>query len=215
MNRFLATLLLGALLIPAISGCGQSPEERRQAELEQAAEDLENAVGEGAEGMADAMGALGDALSGAAANGEEYEPVERQALADVIPESLGGIDRSSIESAREGAMGFTVTHAEADFNGEESNYSMKITDLAGIPMIGMFATWAMAEIDRESETEIERTFTHEGNRAYEKFNSASNSGETSVLVNGFLVEISGRNVTRDQIQDALDDAPVAELGRLR
>ena len=215
MNRSLATLMLGTLLIFAISGCAPSPNERAVSELEEAAENLEDAVGEGADDFADAMGAFGEALSGATGDGEEYEPVERQALAGVIPESMGGMDRTNIESAREGAMGFTVTHAEADFQGGEGTFTLKVTDLAGVPMVGMLSGWALAEVDRESDTEIERTFDYQGNRAHEQYNSESNSGEMSVLVEGFHVEGSGNNMSRDQIHDAMDDAPIDELKRLR
>lgn len=209
-------MLLGALLIPVTNGCGPSPEERRQAELEEAAENLEDAVGEGAEGFADAMGEFGQALSGADGEGEDYAPVERQALAGTIPESMGGMDRTSIESARDGAMGMTVTHAEANFQGEQGSFVLKVTDLAGVPMAGMMgAAWSMADIDRESETEIERTFEHEGNRAYEKYNSSSNSGEMSIIVDGFLVEGRGSNMSRDQIRAVMGDAPIDELRSLR
>lgn len=202
--------------ITALSGCGPTPEEQAANDLREAAENMEDAVGEGAEGLADAMGAFGDAMNRAGADGENYEPVERQALAGVIPESMADMERTSIESARDGVMGMTVTHAEAEFNGENGSFTLKVTDLAGLPMGGfMGAAWAMADIDRESGTEIERTFMYNGNRAYEKYNSASNSGEMSVIVDGFLLEGRGRNMSREQIQETMGDAPIRELGGLR
>ena len=222
MNRSLATLLLSTLLIFAMSGCsgcGQSPEERAVSEFEEAAENLEDAFGDGAEDFADVIGAFGEALGGAMSgddDDEDYEPVERTALRDVMPESMGGMDRTSIESAREGAFGFTVTHAQAEFEGGEGRFTLKVTDLAGVPMAGfMGAAWAMADIDRETDTEIERTFRHNGNRGYEKYNSATNSGEMSVIANGFLVEGTGTGMSRAQIQAAMGDAPFRDLERLR
>jgi len=44
--------MLGTLLIFAMSGCGQSPEERAVQDFEDAAEELEDAFGEGAEDFA-------------------------------------------------------------------------------------------------------------------------------------------------------------------
>ncbi|MDX1440710.1 MAG: hypothetical protein R3284_12485 [Rubricoccaceae bacterium] len=217
MNRFLMLAVLGLLVLP-FAACGPSPEEQAAQDLEDAAEDLEDAANEGAEDFSDAMGAFGEALGnamGGNADGTDYEPVEREALRDAMPEELNGMERTNIESAREGAMGFTVTHAEAEFQAGEGTFVLKVTDLADVPMIGMMAAWAMAEIDRESGTEIERTFNFNGNRAYEKYNSASESGEMSVLVDGFLVEGRGRNMSRDQIHDAMEDAPIGRLGGLR
>lgn len=222
MNPPLATLMLGTLLIFAMSGCsgcGQSPEERAVQDFEDAAEELEDAFGEGAEDFADAMGAFGEALGGAMGadgDGEDYEPVERQALRDVMPESVNGMDRTSIESTREGFGGITMTRANAEYQGGEGRFELTVTDLAGMPFAGIAAMgWAGVEIDRETDTEIERTFEFEGNRAMEKYDSSTNSGEISVMAHGFHIEGRGYNMSRDQIHDAMGDAPISELGRLR
>lgn len=218
-------LIVGLLTVglAGCGGCGQSEEERRAQELEEAAEELSDAAEEMSEAAGGQMGeamenfaeALGGAM-GAGSNSEDYEPVERQVLRDLVPERMGGMTRTSIESARDGAMGMTVTRAEAEFEGEEGRFEFKITDLAGVPMAGMLgAAWTMAEIDRESDTEVERTMTYRGHRGYEKYNSSSNSGELSVIVNGFLVEGRGRNMSREQIQAAMNDAPLAQLERAR
>ncbi len=218
MNRFLATLFLGALLIPAMSGCGPSPEERAAQDLQDAAEELEEAASENAEGFAEAMGAFGEALGGAmneGADGEDYEPVEREALRDAMPESIAGMDRTSIESAREGAMGFTTTTATAEFQGEEGIFELTVTDLAGIPFAGLAAFGFGVEVDRETETRIERTFEFEGNPAKEEYDSSSNSGEISVMANGFVFEGRGQNMSRDQIHEAMGDVPINQIGGLR
>ena len=226
MKRTVLTGLLSVALLSAFSGCGGcgvSEEERRAAELEEAAEELSEAaerMGEASGNeMADALEGFGEALGGAlGANSDDpdREPVEREALRNVVPESMGGMERTSINSARDGAMGMTVTHAEAEFRDGESRFEFKVTDLAGVPFAGMAgAAWAMADIDRESDTEIERTMTYRGHRGYEKYNSASNSGELNFMVNGFMVEGRGYNMSRDQIQNAMDDAPTRQLEGLR
>lgn len=217
MKQFLMLAALGLVVMP-FAACGPSPEEQAAQEMAEAAEEMGEAFENGGEDFADAMGAFGEALGNAMEGGDnnDYEPVERQALAGVIPESMNGMNRTNIESAREGAMGFTVTHAEADFDAGDGSFTLKVTDLAGVPMAGMLgAAWTMADIDRESDNEIERTFMHDGNRAYERYNNSSNSGEFSVIVEGFLVEGSGRNMSRDQIQDAMGDAPIGDLRGLR
>ncbi|NNF58807.1 MAG: hypothetical protein HKN04_11255 [Rhodothermaceae bacterium] len=225
MKRTVLTGLLSVALLSAFSGCGGcgvSEEERRAAELEEAAEELSEAAERMGEAtgneMAEAMEGFGEALGGALganADNADLEPVEREALRNTVPESMGGMERTNISSAREGAMGMTVTHAEAEFRDGESRFEYKVTDMAGVPFMAFGAMWMNAEIDRESDSEIERTMTYRGHRGYEKYNSNSNSGELSFIVNGFWVEGRGYNMSRDQIQNAMDDAPVRELEGLR
>ncbi len=216
MKHVLTLAALGLLVLP-FAACGPSPEEQAARDLEDAAEEMSEAFEEGGEDFADAMGQFGEALGNAMGNADntDYEPVEREALRDAIPESIAGMDRTSIESAREGLGGMTTTRAEAEYQGGEGTFDLTVTDLAGIPFAALAGYGFGIEVDRETDTEIERTFEFEGNRAKEQYNSSSNSGEIQVLANGFLFEGRGRNMSRDQLHDAMGEVPIDQISGLR
>ena len=65
------------------------------------------------------------------------------------------------------------------------------------------AAWSNVEVDRESEDGYERTTTIDGHKAYEKYDSKTQRGEYSVIVDDrFIVTMEARNVDEDDFKDA-------------
>ncbi|MDX1420054.1 MAG: hypothetical protein R3181_08815 [Rubricoccaceae bacterium] len=218
MKRNVSLALIAVLLVAL--GCGPSEEERRQQEMEEAAERLGEAaeqMGEAASGdLASAMEAMGEAMSG---SGEgSADPVDFRRLKEVLPAEAAGLQRTSHTGERTGAMGMTFSQAEADYEGDDgARVDVKVMDLAGVPTFGMLGfAWTMAEMDRETDTGYERTMTYRGHRGYEKYDSADRSGEMQLIVaDRFAVEARGRNVDMDRIQAVVDDIGLRELEGMR
>jgi hypothetical protein len=139
------------------------------------------------------------------------EPVDFRQLREMLPEQVVGLARTSVEGAREGFGGMNVAHATAEYDGEAAadgqapHLELKVTDLGGVAMAAMMgAAWTMAEVDRESERDYERTTRLSGHPAFEKYDREDRSGDFQVLVaDRFLVQATGRGVTDDQLRDAL------------
>ncbi len=150
----------------------------------------------------------------------KVEPVDFRTLKDLLPESVAGIDRSSSEGEKSGAMGIKVSKAEARYDEDGKRIDITITDMGSMSaggMGGMFsAGWLMAEIDRESDKEYERTTTYDGHKAYEKYNYDRQRGEISLMVAGrFLINVEGVKISMDDIKEALEEIDLDELESMK
>lgn len=200
-----------AFTILLLAACGKSAEEK-QAE----------AIEESTKQMAEAMKAGGAAAAGMAAAAstslgavQAAEAVDFRELKALLPEDLSGMKRSNAEGEKTSAMGFTISKAEAQYDGDNAaNVRISITDVGAMAGVAAMATyaWAAGAIDRETETSYEKSATIKGYKGYERYDRQSTSGEVQVLVAGrFVVEVSGNNVPMDAIKDALEKVDLGKL----
>jgi hypothetical protein len=152
--------------------------------------------------------------------GQKYEVVDFRELKALLPESLGDLKRVNAEGEKSGSMGFTISKAEADYNNEDYSQSMdiEITDLAGASGFAGLAAWgwAMADIDKETETGYEKTTKYKGHKAYEKYDNEYQNGSIEVLVSGrFMVSVSGNNVPMEMIKSSIDEIDFAQLESMK
>lgn len=144
------------------------------------------------------------------------EPINFRELKEVLPDKVAGMSTENKSGETAGAMGFKVSTAEADYKDGNQSIKINIVDAAGIStvMMGM-AAWANLDFDRESDTEVERTFTLDGYKAFESYNFNDKSGNVSVLVaDRFVVNAEGRNVERKDLQDAVKEVGFKKLEKL-
>jgi hypothetical protein len=152
--------------------------------------------------------------------------VNFRALKALLPEEIEGLKRTSASGEKSGVMGMTVSFAEGVYEtADGGRVTVKISDLGG--MGGMMkmaqAGWAMAEIDRETDTGFERTTRFKGQKAHEKYDSKTKRGESGVMAyEKYHIEITGRDVpfetieavrdaiSLEQLKDLKPDAPAAE-----
>ena len=215
--------LVGALAVAlvATSACGGG-EADQPGPLDQLAAAKE-ALGN-AKNAASSYKEMGDALAQMAADSNvTVDPVDFRSLRDILPETLAGLARTEATGEKTGAMGMTISKAEAHYRGGEDDGSssspsldVTITDmgaLRGMGMIGL-AAWTMAEVDRETADGFERTTKYEGHPAYETFNRSDSyrSGNIQVVVaRRFLIEVAGENMDFDDVKGALQAIPLRQL----
>ena len=144
------------------------------------------------------------------------EPVNVRELRALLPESLDGMERTNAEGATQGAMGFSISEAEATYKGD-GEIDIKISDLGALPSLGMMGLgWTMADVDRETNSGYEPTLTLGGQRGYRKYDSETRDGEFSLAVaERFLVAVEGDNVDDDRIEAALRAVDLAALADMR
>jgi len=205
-----ARLMLLLLVIPA---CGKSDEQK-------AAEAIAAQVEAASKQMAAAMKDGGAAAAGAAMGAvQAAEAVDFRELKALLPEELPGMKRGDAEGEKTGSMGFTISKAEARYEGENNaSVHITITDVGAMAGVAAMATyaWAAGTIDRETESSYEKSVTIEGYRGYEKYDRQSNSGEVQVLVAGrFVVEVNGNSIPMDGIKAALGKVDLGKLESMK
>ncbi|MCF0072086.1 hypothetical protein LZD49_16520 [Dyadobacter sp. CY261] len=202
-TSFIAAFLSCALLL---TGCGGSQEEK-EAEEKAAADSPADAL----QAIADKAKEMGDR--------EAVDPVDFRKLKDLLPENLVGMSRTEATGEKSGAMGFTVSTAQAKYQGSsDEKLNIEIVDTGGIAGVSTMAlaAWSIADIDKETTTGYEKTTKIEGYKAFEKYNNESKSGEINILVaDRYVVNVEGDNVTVDQLKQALKALNLGELGDLK
>jgi hypothetical protein len=72
------------------------------------------------------------------------------------------------------------------------------------------------EIDNESDTGYEKTYTYKGHRVLEKYDTESKSGEISALIaNRFTVTINVQDGPPELLKAALDALDLKKLAELK
>ncbi|MDR6803271.1 hypothetical protein J2Y45_000541 [Dyadobacter sp. BE34] len=202
-TSFIAAFLSCALLL---TGCG-SKQEEKEAEEKAAADSPADAL----QAIADKAKEMGDRKA--------VDPVDFRKLKDLLPETLAGMSRTEATGEKTGAMGFTVSTAEAKYKGSsDESLDVEIVDTGGIAGVSTMAlaAWSIAEIDKETTTGYEKTTTIEGYKAFEKYNNESKSGEINVLVaDRYVVNVEGNNLSVDQLKDALKAIDLSKLNDMK
>ena len=209
MGKVISILLLS--LIFFLFGCGKGsdqPDEKQNSEEKTGIEDLDDFV----DNMKEAQKNMEE--------GKKYEVVDFRELKALLPESLGGLKRTNAEGEKSGAMGFTISKAEADYNNEDYSQSVdiEITDLSGATGIAGMAAWgwAMVDIDKETENGYEKTTKYKGHKAFEKYNNQDQYGSIEVLISGrFMLSVNGNNVPMAVIESAADQIDISKLESMK
>lgn len=202
MNKKL--LLLYVIISSSLFfSCGEKKDSPID-ELVNKKDDLEN--------LADKMKEVSENLN----EGKKVNPVDFRELKALLPETIGTLKRNNIEGEKVAAMGMNISKANADYGDVENNVSLdiNITDLGNISGLSGLAAygWYMVDIDKETETGYEKTFTYKGNKGFEKYDNEGKYGEVSILVaKRFVVEANGNQVTMDQIKAAVDMIDIGKL----
>jgi hypothetical protein len=147
------------------------------------------------------------------------DPVDFRKLKELLPEKAAGLKRIEATGERSGAMGFTISRAEAKYGDDgQTAVHIEIFDTGGIAGVGtmVLAAWTMADIDKETSTGYEKTTTLEGYKGYEKYDSQSKSGELNVLVaDRFVVNINGNNLSDKKLKSILTSLDLNKLSKLK
>jgi len=186
------------------SGCGGNKEAEHEKEV--------------SKGTVDALQQFVDKAKDAQSK-EPVDPIDFRKLKELLPEKMEGLKRKESSGEKNGAMGFTISRAEARYTGDaDASVHVEIFDTGGVAGVATMAlaAWTMADIDKETDTGYEKTTQLEGHKGYEKYNNDTRSGELNVLVaDRYVVNINGSNVSMDQLKNVLGDLDLEKLSALK
>ena len=219
MRPALLTLSFALVFSTSCKSPEQKAVEDATKAMQEASQKLAEATKSGTANPADAMAAMGAAMSGAANGGKKVETVDYHALKDMLPASLGDLRRTDATGEKAGAMGMQISHADGSYSNDKGNsITLKITDIGSMTgLAGMAAyAWAATTIDRESDNGYEKTSTFNGYKSHEKYDKSSKYGDISVLVGDrFVVEASGSGIEMNALKDALGKVDLGKLNGMK
>lgn len=162
------------------------------------------------EDMAKAMQEMQKAMQQLNQASAAVEVIGFRDLKKVLPKKLHGKDLQNASGEKNAAMGMKMSKAEGEYgtNGTGPYVSVVITDIGTLQgMVGMsMAGWRMMEVDRESDTEMEQTFTYKGYKGFRKFFFERNEGEISLLIGDrVILELEFSGIEFEKMTPTLDD----------
>lgn len=177
-------------------------------------EDIANAFKDVGEAMKKATESIGNVnVNVEDKNGEKIEVVDFRELKEQLPSDVAGLRRTDSSGQKTGALGFKISTAEGKYQEGNQKVEINIVDIGGVGMLAnSMASWSSLEMDKESDSGYERTTMIDGHKAYIKWNSRTQKSQISVIVNErIIVNIEGRNVTMDDLEEALEDIDLDDL----
>jgi hypothetical protein len=190
------------------------------AQAEQAGKKMEDAKRSGdANAQAEAAGAAAGQMLGAIlGGGSQVEALAPDALKPFVPDTLGGLPRTSLQVERNGAMGIQVSNANATYRTTDgkSQIDLEITDTGGAKGFMALAGFANIEEDKQDENGYEKTYHQNGRLIHEQWNRNGDGEFTVVLGNRFIVQAKGSGVANvDALKASVGALNLAGLEALK
>ncbi len=130
-------------------------------------------------------------MEAAAKRAQTATPVDRQALAALLPASAGGWTRTALESSTASAGGMGGSQAEARYEANGQGVRLKVADLAAAGAFAAMASTFKVETSREDDQGYEKSGLIDGRYTMEKWNKEGRGSYGVLLSDRFLVEAEG------------------------
>jgi hypothetical protein len=147
----------------------------------------------------------------AAANGttKAADPAALQAL---LPATIAGFTRTSVESQ---ALGQAGSNAQGRYEKDGKSFSLSVTDMSAVGAIASMGAAMGVSSNREDADGYERTTTVDGRIVSEKWNKTDGSGEYgTTLAERFMVKAEGQVDSVDTLKSAVEGIDAGTLAAL-
>jgi hypothetical protein len=160
-----------------------------------------------------AVEGLGTLLGG----GKRVDPIGIDQLKPLVPETFGGLPKTSSSADKSGIAGFMVSKAEARYgDGAGKTVTLEISDTGGVSGIMALAGWAGIEGESEDDNGSERTHKVNGRLTHEKTSKNGGTNEFAVvLVDRFVVSAKGNGVDVGTLKAAVSGMNLAKLESMK
>jgi hypothetical protein len=217
--------MMGGALSGSLHGSSYTPDKSNAlggalgAIAQQAAEASKKMDQAQKSGDANAAGqAAGQMIGAIMGGGSQVEALAPDALKPFVPDTLGGLPRTSLEVARNGAIGIQVSNAKATYRKADGNgeITLEITDTGGAKGFMALAGFAGIEEDKQTDTGYEKTYHQNGRLIHEEWNNGGNGEFTIILGDRFVVAVHGSGVgSVDALKSAVAGLNLAGLEALK
>ncbi len=156
-----------------------------------------------------AVETLGTLLGG----GKRVDPVAIDQLKVFVPDTLGGLAKTSSSAEKNGIAGLMVSKAEAKYgDGAGKSVTLEITDTGGVSGLMGFASWAGVEGEKDNDSATEKTEKVNGRLVHQRMSKRGGSNEFGIVLgNRFVVSANGNGVSLDELKAAVSALDLAKL----
>jgi hypothetical protein len=138
--------------------------------------------------------------------------IDPGALQNLLPGSISGWNRTSVENQGGAAAGIGGSNARAEFQSGDQSFSLSVTDTGVLGNIATLGGALNASSNKQTTTGYEKSEMQGGNMVSEKWDTQSKSGTYSVLVaSRFSVEASGSAPSIDTLKSAVAAVNLGQL----
>ncbi len=170
-------------------------------------------------GDANAQAAAATQMLGAVlGGGSQVEALAPDALKPFLPDTIGGMPRTSMEVSRNGAIGIQVSNAHATYRNAQGSgeINLEITDTGGAKGFMALAGFAGVEEDKQTQSGYEKTYHENGRLVHEEWNNSGSGEYTIILGERFVVSLKASGVANiDAVKAALGGLNLAGLEALK
>jgi hypothetical protein len=160
--------------------------------------------------------AAGKMLGAVLGGGSQVEALAPDALKAFVPDTLAGLQRTSVSAQRNGAMGMQVSNADADYSDGSHSLRLEIADTGSAKGIMALAGAVGVESDNETDHGYDKTYKQDGRLVHEQWDTQSKSGEYGIVLGDrFSVKVSGNADSIDQLKAAVGSINLAGLEALK
>jgi Yip1 domain len=161
--------------------------------------------------------AMQEMMGAALGGGSKVEALAPDRLKPFLPETLGGLARSTFSTERNSAMGMQMTEAKATYMSDAGRtLELEITDTGTAKGLLALAGWAGIEGENETDTGYDKTYHEDGRLVHEQWDKSSSRGEYSVVLGErFTVKVAGEADSIDDLKAALADIDLGALESMK
>lgn len=143
----------------------------------------------------------------------DIKPIAPDDLKGLLPATIGGFTRTSIESEAVGGLG---SNAEGKYESGDQSFTLKVTDMSAVgALAGIGAAMGVSQ-SKEDANGYEKTGVVDGQMQSEKWDNSDKSGSFGRAVdNRYMVQAEGSVGSIDQLKAAvaaIDPGKLKALG---
>ncbi|MFM9971283.1 MAG: YIP1 family protein [Burkholderiales bacterium] len=159
-----------------------------------------------------AMESLGTLIGG----GKCVDPIGIEQLKPFVPETVGGLPKTSSRTEKTGVAGLMVSKAEATYSdGAGKEVQLDITDSGGASGLIGLAGWMGIQGEKEDQYGSEKTAKIDGRIVHEKISKSGDNEFSIVLGDRFVVSAKGRGVDIAALKGAVTSLDLGKLEALK
>lgn len=160
-----------------------------------------------------AMEGLGALLGG----GKRVDPIGIDQLKPFVPDTFGGLPKTSSNAEKSGLAGLMVSKAEAKYgDGAGKTVTLEISDTGGVSGIMALAGWAGVEGESDDDNGSERTQKVDGRLTHEKVSKTGGTNEFAVVLGDrFVVSAKGQGVDIATLKAGVSSLDLGKLESMK